>query len=92
MVVISPAPDFSMPYNVITYSCTIIALFFGSMYNAYTRRYIPLVIEKDDEKKGDSKDIKKGETSGLSTSTTLPSVASANTTTPDTVPVTEGNE
>lgn len=38
MVIILPAPDFSMPYNVITYSCTIIALFFGSMYNAYTRR------------------------------------------------------
>jgi len=50
IVIILPAPDFSMPYNVITYSCTIIALFFGSMYNAYTRRYIPLVIEKDDKK------------------------------------------
>jgi len=49
MVIISPAPDFSMPYNVITYSCTIIALFFGSMYNAYTRRYIPLVVEKNDK-------------------------------------------
>jgi len=73
-VVISPAPDFSMPYNVITYSCTIIALFFGSMYNAYTRRYIPLVIEKEDEKKGDSKDIKKGETSQPSGSSTSPSV------------------
>jgi len=51
IVIILPAPDFSMPYNVITYSCTIIALFFGSMYNAYTRRYIPLVVEKDDKKK-----------------------------------------
>jgi len=50
MVIILPAPDFSMPYNVITYSCTIIALFFGSMYNAYTRRYIPLVVEKEDNK------------------------------------------
>jgi len=46
-----------MPYNVITYSCTIIALFFGSMYNAYTRRYIPLVVEKD-EKKKEEKDKK----------------------------------
>jgi len=56
IVIILPIPDFSMPYNVITYSCTIIALFFGSMYNAYTRRYIPLVVEKDknktDSKKG----------------------------------------
>lgn len=57
MVIISPAPDFSMPYNVITYSCTIIALFFGSMYNAYTRRYIPLVVEKVD-KKEDTKETK----------------------------------
>jgi len=59
MVIISPAPDFSMPYNVITYSCTIIALFFGSMYNAYTRRYIPLVVEKDEKNKGDTKATEK---------------------------------
>ncbi|ORX51849.1 Gpi16 subunit, GPI transamidase component [Piromyces finnis] len=52
IVIILPAPDFSMPYNVITYSCTIIALFFGSMYNAYTRRYIPLVVEKEEKEKG----------------------------------------
>lgn len=47
LVLISPAPDFSMPYNVITYTCTVVALFFGSMYNIFTRRYLPLVIEQE---------------------------------------------
>ncbi|KAI8903833.1 GPI transamidase component PIG-T, partial [Gorgonomyces haynaldii] len=28
-----PTPDFSMPYNVITLSCTVMALFFGSAFN-----------------------------------------------------------
>ncbi|GBG87203.1 hypothetical protein CBR_g44939 [Chara braunii] len=32
-------PDFSMPYNVITLTCTAIAVFFGSMFNALKRRY-----------------------------------------------------
>ncbi|OZJ05123.1 hypothetical protein BZG36_01366 [Bifiguratus adelaidae] len=32
-----PTPDFSMPYNVITMTCTVIALFFGSYFNLLTR-------------------------------------------------------
>lgn len=28
-----PTPDFSMPYNVITLTCTVLALFFGSAFN-----------------------------------------------------------
>ncbi|PKA61257.1 hypothetical protein AXF42_Ash006154 [Apostasia shenzhenica] len=31
-------PDFSMPYNVITFTCTILALYFGSMLNVLRRR------------------------------------------------------
>lgn len=31
-------PDFSMPYNVITITCTVFALYFGSLLNALRRR------------------------------------------------------
>ncbi|XP_051145944.1 uncharacterized protein LOC127261691 [Andrographis paniculata] len=31
-------PDFSMPYNVITITCTVFALYFGSLLNALWRR------------------------------------------------------
>ena len=37
-----PAPDFSMPYNVITLSSTVIALFFGSVFNLLVRSYQPV--------------------------------------------------
>lgn len=30
-------PDFSMPYNVITITCTVFALYFGSLLNALRR-------------------------------------------------------
>ena len=33
-------PDFSMPYNVIIMSCTLIALIFGSVFNLLTRRFV----------------------------------------------------
>jgi len=33
-----PTPDFSMLYNVITLTCTIMALFFGSIFNMSIRR------------------------------------------------------
>ncbi|KAL0480193.1 GPI-anchor transamidase subunit T [Acrasis kona] len=39
LLVSLPTPDFSMPYNVITLSSTILALFFGSMFNALVRRF-----------------------------------------------------
>ncbi|RKP07960.1 GPI transamidase component PIG-T [Thamnocephalis sphaerospora] len=38
-----PTPDFSMPYNVITLTCTVVALFFGSMFNLLTRHFEPIV-------------------------------------------------
>jgi hypothetical protein len=31
-------PDFSMPYNVITFTCTVLALYFVSLLNALRRR------------------------------------------------------
>jgi phosphatidylinositol glycan class T len=40
MLLVLPLPDFSMPYNVITFTCTIFALFFGSLFNLYTRRFV----------------------------------------------------
>ena len=33
-----PTPDFSMPYNVITFSCTVVALFYGALMSMSTRR------------------------------------------------------
>lgn len=35
-----PTPDFSMPYNVIIMSSTVVALFFGSVFNLLTRRFV----------------------------------------------------
>ncbi|XP_068668207.1 uncharacterized protein [Aristolochia californica] len=31
-------PDFSMPYNVITFTCTVLALYFGSLLNVLRKR------------------------------------------------------
>jgi phosphatidylinositol glycan class T len=35
-----PAPDFSMPYNVICLTCTVIAIGFGSLHNFTTRKFV----------------------------------------------------
>ena len=35
-----PTPDFSMPYNVIILSCTLITLIFGSIFNLLIRRWV----------------------------------------------------
>ncbi|KAJ1797929.1 Subunit of the glycosylphosphatidylinositol transamidase complex-like protein, partial [Coemansia sp. RSA 2399] len=37
-----PTPDFSMPYNVITFTCTVLALFFGRIFNLLTRDFAVL--------------------------------------------------
>lgn len=47
-------PDFSMPYNVITITCTIFALYFGSLLNVLRRRV------GEEERFLKSKDAKKG--------------------------------
>lgn len=38
-------PDFSMPYNVIIMSCTLIALIFGSVFNLLTRKFVVVRVE-----------------------------------------------
>jgi GPI-anchor transamidase subunit T len=42
LLVVLPTPDFSMPYNVICLSSTMVAFFFGSMLKMLTKRYSPL--------------------------------------------------
>ncbi|RKP15294.1 GPI transamidase component PIG-T [Piptocephalis cylindrospora] len=44
LLVSLPTPDFSMPYNVITLTCTTVALFFGSMFNLLTRQLVPVKV------------------------------------------------
>ncbi|KAI8577591.1 hypothetical protein K450DRAFT_251553 [Umbelopsis ramanniana AG] len=50
-----PTPDFSMPYNVITLTCTVIALFFGSIFNLLIRGF-SVTEDEVDEKKHENKD------------------------------------
>jgi hypothetical protein len=38
LLVSLPTPDFSMPYNVITLSCTMFAMFYGTILSLLTRR------------------------------------------------------
>ncbi|GMF30763.1 unnamed protein product [[Candida] boidinii] len=35
-----PTPDFSMPYNVIIFTCTVMALTFGSIFNLLIKRIL----------------------------------------------------
>jgi len=48
-------PDFSMPYNVIIMSSTLIALIFGSVFNLLTRRFVALPVEGPSEHSKSSK-------------------------------------
>lgn len=45
-------PDFSMPYNVIIFTCTLVAFMFGSVFNLLTRKFV--VVELGEGKKGNS--------------------------------------
>ena len=38
LLVSLPTPDFSMPYNVICLTCTVVAIAFGSIYNLSTKQ------------------------------------------------------
>lgn len=46
LLVSLPTPDFSMPYNVICLTCTVIAIAFGSIHNLTTRRFIAIDVTK----------------------------------------------
>jgi GPI-anchor transamidase subunit T len=41
-------PDFSMPYNVIIFSCSLMAFIFGSVFNLLTRRFVVVRVEIPD--------------------------------------------
>lgn len=41
-----PTPDFSMPYNVIVMSCTLLALCFGTFFNTMTRKMYAVDVDK----------------------------------------------
>ena len=47
-----PTPDFSMPYNVITLTSTILALFFGSVFNFLTKRFLPQTMDEAETPNG----------------------------------------
>ncbi|KAH0586611.1 GPI transamidase component PIG-T [Termitomyces sp. J132] len=40
-------PDFSMPYNVIIFTCSLIAFLFGSVFNLLTRKFVVVRIDPD---------------------------------------------
>jgi len=39
-------PDFSMPYNVIIFTCSLVAFIFGSVFNLLTRKFAVVQIDK----------------------------------------------
>ena len=51
LLVSLPTPDFSMPYNVITLTCTVIAMFFGTFFNLMLRDF-DVVVPKESKIKG----------------------------------------
>jgi phosphatidylinositol glycan class T len=40
-------PDFSMPYNVIIFSCSLMAFIFGSVFNLLTRKFVVVRLKRD---------------------------------------------
>ena len=48
-------PDFSMPYNVIIMSSTLIALIFGSIFNLLTRQFVAIPVDEPAEVKEKAK-------------------------------------
>ena len=55
-------PDFSMPYNVIIMSSTLITFIFGSVFNLLTRKFTVAKVEGDDptEKTGNEESVSAG--------------------------------
>ncbi|KAG4305463.1 hypothetical protein PORY_001019 [Pneumocystis oryctolagi] len=42
-----PTPDFSMPYNVIVLTCTVIVMLFGGLFNLLIRKFVSLEEAKE---------------------------------------------
>ena len=40
-------PDFSMPYNVIIFTCSLIAFIFGSIFNLLTRKFVVVRFDRE---------------------------------------------
>lgn len=51
-----PTPDFSMPYNVIILTSTVVALFFGSVCNKLVRAWWVIDLEAEEEGKAKIKE------------------------------------
>ena len=47
-------PDFSMPYNVIIFSCSLIAFIFGSIFNLLTRKFVVVQLSEEQSDVGPS--------------------------------------
>ncbi|KAJ3354963.1 hypothetical protein GGF32_002290 [Allomyces javanicus] len=45
-----PVPDFSMPYNVITFTCTVLAFYFGTMFSLTLSRAVSYRIDETTKK------------------------------------------
>ncbi|KAF5385406.1 hypothetical protein D9757_005423 [Collybiopsis confluens] len=43
-------PDFSMPYNVIMFTCSVVAFIFGSVFNVLTRKFVIVRLEANGQK------------------------------------------
>ncbi|TFK22012.1 Gpi16 subunit GPI transamidase component [Coprinopsis marcescibilis] len=43
-------PDFSMPYNVIIFTCTVISFIFGSIFNLMTRKFVIVQMDPKESK------------------------------------------
>ncbi|PVV04242.1 hypothetical protein BB560_001258 [Smittium megazygosporum] len=39
-VAVLPTPDFSMPYNVITFTCTLLALYYGKLFSLLSKNIV----------------------------------------------------
>lgn len=42
-----PTPDFSMPYNVICLTCTVMALAFGPLHNITTKLLVQVPVNQE---------------------------------------------
>ncbi|KAF5360885.1 hypothetical protein D9756_004535 [Leucocoprinus leucothites] len=42
-------PDFSMPYNVIIFTCSLVAFIFGSVFNLLTRKFVVLHLDANQQ-------------------------------------------
>lgn len=51
----SPQPDFSMPFNVITFTSTVITFFLGTAINLLVRKSAPAARRKKKRRRGDGK-------------------------------------